>query len=69
MTASPLWATRLLRDLSSFSQASSSRFVRAIYTIVALLPVEADGRPRYRIKSREENFERVLTEELLGRKN
>jgi hypothetical protein len=44
-------------------------FQRAIYTIVALLPVEADGRPRYRIKSREENFERVLTEELLGRKN
>jgi len=31
--------------------------------------VEADGRPRYRIKSNEENFERVVTEELLSRFN
>jgi hypothetical protein len=27
-----------------------------VYTILALLPVEADGRLRYRIKSKEENF-------------
>ncbi len=40
-----------------------------VYTILALLPVEADGRSRYRIKSREENFERVVTEELLSRFN
>jgi hypothetical protein len=38
-----------------------------VYTIIALLPVEADGRPRYRIKSKEENFERVVPEELLSR--
>ena len=34
-----------------------------VYTILALLPVEADGRLRYRIKSREENFERIVTED------
>jgi hypothetical protein len=38
-----------------------------VYTIIALLPIEADGRARYRIKSKEENFERVVTEDLLSR--
>jgi hypothetical protein len=38
-----------------------------VYTIIALLPVGADGRPRYRIKSKEETFERVVTEDLLSR--
>ena len=32
-----------------------------IYTVVQCLPVEADGRLRYRIKS--EKFERVVTED------
>ena len=46
-----------------------------VYTILALLPVEADGRPRYRIKPRydikseDENFERVVAEDLLSRSN
>ena len=40
-----------------------------VYTIPALLPVEADRRPRYRIRSSEENFERVVTEELRSRFN
>jgi len=40
-----------------------------VYTILALLPVEADGRLRYRIKSREENFERIVTEDSLSRFN
>jgi hypothetical protein len=40
-----------------------------VYTILALLPVENDGRLRYRIKSKEENFERVVTEETLSRLN
>ena len=39
-----------------------------VYTILALLPVEADGRLRYRIKSKE-NFERIVTEEALSRLN
>jgi hypothetical protein len=38
-----------------------------IYTIIACLPVESDGRLRYRIKSKSENVERVVTEEQLSR--
>jgi hypothetical protein len=37
-----------------------------VYTILALLPVGADGRPRYRIKSKDENF---VAEDLLSRSN
>jgi len=40
-----------------------------VYTILALLPVEADGSLRYRIKSKEEIFERIVTEEALSRLN
>jgi hypothetical protein len=40
-----------------------------VYTIIALQLVEADGRPRYRIKSKEENFERIVTEDVLSRLN
>ena len=40
-----------------------------VYTILALLPVEVDGRLRYRIKSKEENFERVVTEDALSHLN
>jgi hypothetical protein len=40
-----------------------------VYTILALLPIGADGRPRYRIKSKDENFERVVAEDLLSRFN
>ena len=42
---------------------------RNVYTILALLPVEADGIVRYRIKSKEETFERIVTEETLSRLN
>ena len=37
-----------------------------IYTIVQLMPIEADGRLRYRIKSKYENIERVVTEDQLS---
>ena len=37
-----------------------------IYTIVQLMPFEADGRLRYRIKSKSENIERVVTEDQLS---
>jgi hypothetical protein len=40
---------------------------RSIYTIVTCLPIESDGRPRYRIKSKTENVERVVTEEQISR--
>jgi hypothetical protein len=36
-----------------------------IYTIVQRLPIEADGRRRYRIKSKSEKIERVVTEDQL----
>lgn len=38
---------------------------RNIYSITARLPIEADGRPRYRIKSETEKVERVVTEEQI----
>jgi hypothetical protein len=37
-----------------------------IYTVIQQLPIEADGRIRYRIKSQSENFERVVTEDQLS---
>jgi hypothetical protein len=40
---------------------------RSIYTIVTCLPIESDGRPRYRIKSKTGNVERVVTEEQIRR--
>jgi hypothetical protein len=37
-----------------------------VYTITALMPIEADGRFRYRIKSKTEKLERVVTEEQIS---
>ena len=37
-----------------------------IYTIVQCMPIEADGRLRYRIKSKSGSIERVATEEQLS---
>jgi hypothetical protein len=37
---------------------------RSVYTVVACLPIEADGRIRYSIKSKTEIFERVGEDEL-----
>jgi hypothetical protein len=37
-----------------------------IYTIVQRMPIESDGRLRYRIKSKSENIERVVTEDQLS---
>jgi hypothetical protein len=39
---------------------------RNVYTITARMPVEADGRFRYRIKSKTEKIERVVTEEQIS---
>jgi hypothetical protein len=39
---------------------------RNVYTITARLPIEFDGRPRYRIKSETEKAERVVTEEQIS---
>ncbi len=37
-----------------------------VYTIVQRMPIEADGRLRYRIRSKSDNIERVVTEEQLS---
>ena len=37
-----------------------------IYTIVQCMPIEADGRLRYRIRSKSDNTERVVTEDQLS---
>jgi hypothetical protein len=37
-----------------------------IYTIVQHMPIESDGRVRYRIKSKSENIERVVYEDQLS---
>jgi hypothetical protein len=37
-----------------------------IYTIVKRMPIEADRRLRYRIKSKSDNVERVVTEDQLS---
>ena len=48
-------------------QGRAANGERNVYTIVTCLPIESDGRPRYRIKSKTENFERVVTEDQLSR--
>lgn len=40
---------------------------RASYTVLHRLPIEADGRIRYRIKSSDGKIERVATEDQLSR--
>jgi hypothetical protein len=37
-----------------------------VYTVVQRMPIEADGRIRYRIKSKSENIERIATEDELS---
>ena len=48
-------------------QGRSTVEQRSVYPIISRLPIEADGRPRYRIKSKTEKLERVVTEEQISR--
>ena len=48
-------------------QGRNSVQQRSVYKIVSCLPIEADGRPRYRIRSTTEKLERVVTEEQISR--
>lgn len=48
-------------------QAREGQPPREVYTVTRCLPIEADGRVRYRIKSSNENFERVVSEDELSR--
>jgi hypothetical protein len=62
-------AYKLNEDVRHQPQGPQGRAVidpPMIYTIVQHMPIEADGRLRYRIKSKSENIERVVTEDQLS---
>jgi hypothetical protein len=55
-------------DVRYFAQGPRGRKVveeTNVYTIIRQMPVEADGRVRYRIKNQADKTERVVTEEEL----
>ena len=63
------YAYKLNEDVRHRAQGPQGRAAAnpsMIYTVVQLMPIEADGRLRYRIKSKSENIERVVTEEQLS---
>ena len=63
------YAYKLNEDVRHQPQGPKGRVATdppTIYTIVQLMPIEADGRLRYRIKSKSENIERVVTEDQLS---
>ena len=64
------YAYKVNEDVLHRAQGPQGRAVAAdppmIYTIVQCMPIEADGRLRYRIKSKSENIERVVTEDELS---
>ena len=41
--------------------------MQRIYTVIGILPIESDGRPRYRIRSKVGLIERVVTEDEIVR--
>lgn len=55
-----------VRHLGQGPQGRMTDEKPTVYTVVQQLPIEADGRIRYRIKSQSENFERVVTEDQLS---
>lgn len=55
-----------VRHLGQGPQGRMSFEKPTVYTVLQQLPVESDGRIRYRIKSQSENFERVVTEDQLS---
>ena len=63
------YAYKLNQDVCHQPQGPQGRVATdppMIYTIVQLMPIEADGRLRYRIRSKSENIERVVTEDQLS---
>ena len=63
------YADKLNEDVRHEPQGPQSQAATdppMIYTIVQRMPIEADGRLRYRIKSKSENIERVVTEDQLS---
>jgi hypothetical protein len=62
------YAYKLKQDVPHQAQGPQGRATHPamIYTIVQCMPIEADGRLRYRIKSKSDNVERVVTEDQLS---
>ena len=63
------YAYKLNEDVRHQAQGPQGRAAidpPMVYTIVQCMPIEADGRIRYRIKSKSENVERVVTEDQLS---
>lgn len=57
-------------DVHHQSQGPQGRAEKSrsnVYTVIGRMPIEADGRLRYRIRSKTENIERIVTEEQLSR--
>jgi hypothetical protein len=63
------YAYKLNEDVQHLRQGPQGRAETdqpMIYTIVQCMPIEADGRLRYRIRSKSGNIERVVTEDQLS---
>jgi hypothetical protein len=63
------YAYKLNEDVHHQPQGPQGRAATdrpTVYTIIQRMPIEADGRLRYRIKSKSDNVERVVTEEQLS---
>lgn len=63
------YAYKLNEDVRHHPQGPQGRAATEppmIYTIVQHMPIESDGRVRYRIKCKSENIERVVTEDQLS---
>ena len=63
------YAYKLNEDVHHQPQGPQGRAATdrpTVYTIIQRMPIEADGRPRYRIKSTAEKIERVVTEEQIS---
>jgi hypothetical protein len=63
------YAYKLNEDVQHLPQGPQGRAEAdppRIYTVIRQMPIEADGRIRYRIRSKSENIERVVTEDQLS---
>jgi len=63
------FAYKLNQDVHHQAQGPQGRAATEppmIYTVVQCMPIEADGRLRYRIRCKSENIERVVTEDQLS---
>ncbi|TPQ35029.1 hypothetical protein C2U70_15745 [Bradyrhizobium guangdongense] len=63
------YAYKLLENVRHRPQGPQGRATTeppVIYTIIQHMPIESDGRVRYRIRSKLEKIERVVTEDQLS---